>query len=603
MRLGRKSLARFFSYLKPYLGLLAVGTLAMLAVTAARLCGPLILRELVDTAIPRADLALMVRYAFLYLGLIVLMGALTYFQTMIVVRLGLNVVTRIKGDLFSHLLTLPVSYFDKHQVGELMARVENDTEKVKQLFSETGIMLAANIVYFLGMFIVFFSMEPKIAGLIFLPMPFFLAGFFFVFDKLRPLYEKGRKKYAEITAQATEFVQGIEILQAFNRTGHAERKLAVSSKEKRDAEIKAGMIEYSTMGFMSFLAGPMFLVLIIKLVAPGIFAGALTVGTLLVFIEYGMRLFEPLFSIGENIRGIQQARVAMGRIFSILDLEPECQGAGAVPSFKKAIEFRDVSFSYKEGEPVLDRVSFTVERGTTVALVGASGSGKTTTVSLLCRFYPVTEGGIFVDGTPLQELDLKAWRRTIGLVLQDIYLFPGTLLENARLYDDTITEPDVFAALKIVHAADFVNRLPENSRTELHERGSNLSMGEKQLLSFARAVAFDAEIIIMDEATASVDVATERRIQESMADMLEGRTAIIVAHRLSSILKADKILFFKDGRIIAQGRHEELLEALPEYGELVRLQFPDLSSGENAATPDPAEGHGVHLAPALEKAQ
>ncbi len=578
--LGKKNLKRFFSYLAPYWGLFAAGFAAMLAVTAARLAGPLILRELVDKAIPARDLSLMLRYALAYLGLIIVMGALTYFQTMLIVRLGLNVVTRVKDELFSHLLTLPVSYFDKHQVGELMARVENDTEKVKQLFSETGIMLVTNIVYFLGMFAVFFSMDARVTSFIFIPIPFFMAAFLFMFDKLRPLYEKARKKYAEITAVATEFVQGIEILQAFNRTEYAAKKLDAASKDKRDVEIKAGLFEYTFMGGMGFLAGPMFLVLIIRLVTPNIFSGALTVGTLLVFIEYGMRLFEPLFAIGENIRGIQQARVAMSRIFSILDLEPEeaLNAAGEKPSFQKSISFNKVSFSYKEGEPVLDAVSFTVKKGQTVALVGASGSGKTTTVSLLCRFYPYTEGEILVDGRPLQALDLKAWRRMIGLVLQDIYLFPGTILENVRVYDDEVSELDVFGALKTVHAADFVQRLPNDLRTELHERGANLSMGEKQLLSFARAVAFDADIIIMDEATASVDVATERKIQESMGELLKGRTAIIVAHRLSSILKADKILFFKDGRIVAQGSHEELLSSLPDYGELVRLQFPDLEN-------------------------
>lgn len=583
--LRRNNLARFFSYLAPYWGLFVAGFAAMLAVTAARLAGPLILRELVDKALPARDLSQMFRYALGYLGIIVVMGLLTYIQTMLIVRLGLNVVTRIKDELFSHLLTLPVSYFDKHPVGELMARVENDTEKVKQLFSETGILLVANGIYLLGMFAVFFHIEARVTALIFLPVPFFLAAFLFMFGRLRPLYDLARKKYAQITALATEFVQGIEILQAFNRTQTAAERLDSASKVKRDAEIKAGLFEYTFMGGIGFLAGPVFIVLIIRLVTPGIFRGILTIGTLLVFIEYGTRLFEPLLSIGENIRGIQQARVALSRVFDILDLEPEeARGAeGEAPVFRQSIRFENVGFEYKPGEPVLDSVSFTVERGQTVALVGPSGSGKTTALGLLCRFYPYTRGRILVDDRPLEALDLKAWRRMIGLVLQDTFLFPGTILENVRVYDDAIGELEVFDALKTVHAADFVRRLPNDLRTELHERGANLSMGEKQLLSFARAVAFDAEIVILDEATASVDVATERRIQESMAELLAGRTAIIVAHRLSSVLKADKILFFKEGKIIAQGRHEELLANLPEYSDLVRLQFPDLDNVDRCA--------------------
>jgi ABC-type multidrug transport system fused ATPase/permease subunit len=572
-----RSLQRFMSYLAPHLGLFMAGLLAMIAVTASRLAGPLILREVIDKAIPAKDLSMTIGYAVLYLVLIITMGVLSYFQTILIVKLGLSVVARIKDDLFSHMLTLPVSYFDQHQVGELMARVENDTEKLKQLFSETGIMLVSNGIYFIGTFMVLISMDPKTSAILFIPIPFFLGAIIFVFDKLRPLYEKARKKYAEITAIATEFIQGVEVLKAFGRTAYAADRLETASKEKRDVEIKASLLEFSTMGFTNFLAGPMFIVLIIRIVAPGIFAGALTVGTLLVFIELGMRMFEPLYAIGENIRGIQQARVALERVFGIMELKTEDHGTAKLPVFNDTIEFRDVHFSYKPEEPVLQKVSFTVRKGETLALVGPSGSGKTTAVSLLCRFYPATGGGIFVDGIPLQNLNLHAWRRMIGLVLQDIYLFPGTILENVRVYDDGIGEQEVNDALGTVHAADFVKRLPLAISTELHERGSNLSMGEKQLLSFARAVAFNAEIIIMDEATASVDVATERRIQESMAELFKGRTAIIVAHRLSSILKADKILFFKDGRIIAQGRHEELLAKLPEYEELVRLQFPDLA--------------------------
>lgn len=592
---------RLAGYVGDFKGLFLLGFLALSLVTAGQLCGPLILRSIIDESIPKRDLAGMLLRALAYLGLVVGMGGLTYYGTMVIARLGLEVVTRIKKDLFSHFLTLPVAYFDKHPVGELMARVESDTEKVKELFSRIGVTLATNVLFFGGMLAVCFSMEPRITAYIAAAIPVALAFVIFFFDKLRVLYEASRKRYAAVTARVAEFVQGSEVLRAFGREAWAISALDEESKGKRDIEVKASMIEYSAMGALGFLIGPCFMAAIVKLLAPEILAGAMTLGTLLVFLEYGRRLFDPLMAIAENVRGIQQARVSLKRIFDILSLPPEegrLAGLGlsaaeqrpageaeprpeekAGAPFEHAIEFRKVWFRYKEEEWVLKDVSFTIPKGKCLALVGPSGSGKTTTVSLLCRFYEPTRGEILVDGRPLRELDLEAWRRKIGLVLQDVYLFPGPVLENVRVYDDSVTEAAVRGALGAVQASDFVERLPDGLSSEIRERGSNISSGEKQLLSFARALAFGPEIVVLDEATASIDVKTERRIAEGMKGLLEGRTSVIVAHRLSSIAGADEILFFKDGRIAARGRHGELLSAFPEYAELVRLQFPECGPG------------------------
>lgn len=583
-------LSRLLSYMADSRGLFAAGLGAMLLVSGAQLAGPLILRKIVDEAIPSGDVPRMLRLALSYLALVLAMGGLTYWQSIAIAKLGLSVVTKIKRELFDHMLSLPVAWFDGHQVGELMARVESDSEKLRQFFSNVGVYLLGSSIFLAGMIAVMFAMEPSAAFYLVLPMPAVLALVIFLFDKLRVWYEKARKLYAETVAAVTEYVQGIEVIRAFDRMRHAIGRVEKVSREKRDLEMKAGMVEYGSMSVLGFAIGPLMTALIISRLAPGIVAGSLTIGTLLVFISYAQRLFDPLMGIAENIRGLQQARVAMDRIFGIMDLAPEPAGSGRKPRFEREIEFRDVGFSYKEGEPVLENVSFTIEKGKTLALVGPSGSGKTTTVSLLCRFYPPTSGAILVDGKPLEEFDLAAWRRTIGLVLQDVYLFPGSVLENVRIYDDRIGEPDVWQALKTVHADAFVDRLQGGVLAELTERGGNISTGEKQLVSFARAVAFSPELVVMDEATASVDVATERRIQESMARLLEGKTAVIVAHRLSSILRADQILFFKEGRIVARGRHEDLLASLPEYAELVRLQFPDLDTRAGAPAPGGAEG-------------
>lgn len=570
-----KGTTRFLAYVVDFKGLFLLGFLAMTLVTAGQLTGPLILRSIIDESIPKADVGGMLLRALAYLGIVVGMGVLTYLGTMTIARLGLEVVTRIKKDLFSHFLTLPVSYFDAHPVGELMSRTESDTERVRELFSNVGITLATNLLFFVGMLAVCFALEPRVTVYIACALPFALGFVIFFFDRLRKYYDRSRGFVAGINARVTEFIQGIEVLKAFGRQAWAEAALDEKSKAKQDNDVKSSLLEYTAMGGLGFLIGPAFMAAIVVFLSPGILSGAMTLGTLLVFLEYGRRLFDPLMVIAENVRAIQQARVSMKRIFDILSLPGEDSPGHGRAAFEVDIEFRGVWFRYKAGEDdwVLKDVSFVIPKGTTTALVGPSGSGKTTVVALLCRFYEPQKGQILVDGQALATLDLASWRRKIGLVLQDVYLFPGSVLENVRVYDDDIGRAQVQEALGTVQAQDLVQKLPAGLDSEIRERGSNISSGEKQLLSFARAVAFGPEIVVLDEATASIDVVTERRIREGMGRLLAGRTAVIVAHRLSSILGADQILYFKDGAIAARGRHEALLATHPDYAELVRLQL------------------------------
>jgi ATP-binding cassette subfamily B protein len=576
---------RLSRHVADFRGLFAGGLAAMVAVTAGQLAGPLILRAIIDDSIPKGDLAGMLRLALLFLLIVLSMGGLQWFASVTIARLGLEVVTRIKKELFAHFLRLPVSYFDAHPVGELMSRTESDTEKVKELFSRTAIILITDFLLFAGMLGVCFVLEPGITTWIALAAPVVLALVIFFFDRLRFFYDRHRVFHAKIIANVTEFTQGIEILRAFGRVPWAENRLGENSRARRDNDIKSSILEFSAMGALGFALGPLFMTAVVVTIAPKILDGALTIGTLLVFLEYGRRIFDPLMSIAENIRAIQQARVSVKRIHSILELPVEEGRSGTAARFEREIEFRHVWFAYKEEDWVLEDVSFTIPRGGTVALVGPSGSGKTTTVGLLTRFYRPQRGEILVDGRPLEELDLEGWRRLIGLVLQDLYLFPGSVLENVRVYNEDITEERVISALGAVQARDFVEKLPDGLGSELKERGSNISSGEKQLVSFARAVAFDPEIVVLDEATASIDVRTERKIREGMARLLEGRTALVVAHRLSSVLRADQILFFREGRIVARGTHDELVEAFPEYAALVKLQFPEFAATAQGGSP------------------
>ncbi|HOE90828.1 MAG TPA: ABC transporter ATP-binding protein, partial [Candidatus Cloacimonadota bacterium] len=350
--------------------------------------------------------------------------------------------------------------------------------------------------------------------------------------------------------------------------------ISKDSKEKQIIDTKSSFIEYGLWGFFDFVIQTVFIITIILLTVPKVLNHVATIGTLLIFIQYSVRLFWPIMQITENINQIQRAFVSLKRMFQLLDLPIE-DSAQEITNieFNHEIEFKDVWFKYKEDEWVLKGVSFKIKKGEKVALVGPSGSGKTTTISLLCLFYKINKGQILVDGIDIYSLNLKEWRKMTGLVLQDIVLFPGSLLDNVRIYNDEIDEEKVLEAINFVHAGDLLARLDNDLNFEIKERGLNLSMGEKQLLSFARALSFSPEIIIMDEATASIDAKTEAQIQYNMDKLLQNKTAVIVAHRLSSVLNCDNIMMFDNGCIIAQGTHESLIDTCSDYKRLVELQF------------------------------
>lgn len=559
----------------------------MLTVTAGQLAGPLILKSIIDHSIPHGDEKDLLFKAGGYLAVILAIGVVGYIQNISISRLGLNIVTRIKQELFDHLLTLPVRWFDQHPVGELISRVESDTEKVREFASRTGIALFSNILFLAGMMVVCFVMDPGITIKIALALPV-LGGFvLFFFDKLRVRYEKSRSWAAAISSVVTEFLQGAELIQSFGRNGWAEKKLDQAAKAKRDNDVKSFMLERVAMSALGFCMGPAFIFLVIRALAPRIIEGTVSIGTLLVFIDYGRRLFEPLMEIAENIRSIQQARVSLDRIGKLFEETGEVENSQSLPlppPVRHGIEFRNVWFKYQD-EWVLKDVSFFIEAGFMTALVGASGSGKSTTISLLCRFYKPDKGEILIDGNPIEGYDLAAWRKCLGLVLQESYMFPGSILENLRVYDESISVETVLRAADMVQARDCIEAQSAGLGTELKERGSNLSSGERQLFSFTRALSLDPPIIVLDEATSSIDMQTENRIREALASMLSDRTSIVVAHRLSSILNAKKILVFDQGRIIAQGKHEELRLKCPLYERFVCLQFPDSKNVEKGKNP------------------
>jgi ATP-binding cassette subfamily B protein len=564
-----------YPFIKKDMGLLVFGLIAMLVTSALRLVDPLILALIIDKSIPNQDMTQMFRYGFMFIGVVLISGLLSYLQIVLLSRLGIKIITKFKGEVFSHLLKLPIGWFDKRPVGELIARVESDSERVKVLFSELSITIIGNLLFFVGVFAVLmvrdWSTTIYIMPIIFIS----IIMYSFVFRYITKFFRMIREKYAIIAAKVTDYVQGMQMIQALNQQERVIDDLCQASKDKKRTEVKTSFIEYGFQSLFMFIFNVLFVVIVIMISAPKIIAGVATLGTLIVFIQYIYRMIWPLMHLSENFMQMQRSFVSLKRILELTEIgtEDETFTGTQLPTFERDIRFENVSFAYEGEDWVLKDVSFTIPKGKKIALVGPSGSGKTTSVSLLCGFYHVQKGKVLIDGVPMRSLDFRAWRRKIGLILQDIFLFPGPILENVRVYNDNVSQQEVQNAISIVQLEDFVKTMPEGLDTELAERGQNVSQGEKQLISFARALAFDAEIIVMDEATASIDPQTEARIQRTMDEVFSGKTIVVVAHRLTSVLDADEILYFNEGRITARGDHKTLMRESKDYRKLVELQL------------------------------
>ncbi len=544
-------LRTILGYLSRYRMLALPGLAVMILIALGQLAGPFILKQIIDVAVPKENTGLLLTYAFAFLGIVSVTGLLSYVGMMLLARLGLSIVTLIKQDLFSHLLKLPMSFFDKHPVGELMSRTETDTERVRDMFSNLGANLIVNILTMIGIFVVTFALVPRLA-LIMAGVSVLLLTFLIVFfSKIFSMYEKARSFYAAIVAKVTEFIQGIEVLKAYGRTGWAEAELDVGAKQRVSLEVRISLIEYTMMSVLESLIGPLFIVALLLLYAPQVLRGTMTLGMILLFVEYGARLLRPIAEIAESLRSLQQARTSLSRIRKIMAIPEEPnRGSGKPPSLDHEIRFDHVWFAYEGEEWILRDLSFVIPKGSFAAIVGASGSGKSTIISLICGFAHPQKGHILIDGVPLDEIDISAWRKHIGLVLQESFLFPVSVLENTRLYHEEISEAEVRDAISVVHVDSAIDAFPEGLATNLWERGGNLSSGERQLVSFARALAANPGLILLDEATSNVDMTTEKHIKESMDILRKGRTMIVVAHRLSSVLRADTIFFLSGGQLM-----------------------------------------------------
>jgi ATP-binding cassette subfamily B protein len=582
-RTGSLALLRKFAPLiLPHWPQFALSVVLLLLAIAGELAGPLILRLVIDEAVPSRDSGAIIRYSLVFAGIFGATMVFAYLQVMLAARIGLSVVRDLKRQLFDHVLTLSMAYFNKNPSGRLMARVESDAERVRMLFSETSMALLRNAAMVAGTVVVMLLADPAITFkvmLIVLPAALLSIP---VLKKMRVLWGDLRKSYASISGSVAEFVRAVPVMQVFGTTGYARTRIHRLGMRFVKREIRATIWDY---GFWSFLGALEIAAVAVILTAgrPGVVAGTVTVGTVVLFVEYTRRLFGPLVMFGETLNQMQRALASGDRLMELIHTEtltPDGHlGPGHLPRGWTEIRFEDVWFSYSGEEWVIRGLSFSIHRGETVALVGDSGGGKSTLVALLLRFYHPVRGRITIDGTDIREFTLDAWRSRIGLVLQEVNLFSGTLSGNLTVFDPSVGRAEQEEALGQIEALELLERIPGGLDGEISEGGVNLSMGQRQLVNIARAVLRKPDILVLDEATSSVDPGTEKKLQRATDLALSGRTALVVAHRLSTIIHSDRILVVRGGLLVEQGTHAELMSHGGVYASLFILQF----GGEESA--------------------
>ena len=561
---------RLLGYLRPYRRDVVIAFVYIMAGSALSVLPPWLTKVAIDRYIRTSELSGLNAIAILYVLALLGTFLFSYGQTWVLNLMGQRIMFDLRMQIFRHLQKLDVAFFDKNPVGRLMTRVTTDVDALNELFTAGVISVFGDIFTLAGIVVILFLLNFKLALAIFSVIPLlFLVTFVFKI-KVRESFRRVRTAIARINSFLQENISGTPVVQSFVQEGRQHRRFTEINREHLDANLQS-IFYYALFYPLLELVGALAVAIVVWYGGLKVFEGSLTIGALVAFVQYSDRFFRPISDLSEKYTILQGAMASSERIFKLLDTPP---GIESPPEPKAAtvtqgtVEFRNVSFAYHPGEPVLHDVSFEVRRGEKVALVGATGAGKSTIISLLSRFYDVSSGQILVDGTDVREYSLQGLRRSIGAVLQDVFLFSGSVAENIRLGNSGISHGDLEKAAETVHAAGFVRRLPQRYETEIGERGSSLSVGQKQLLAFARALAYDPRILVLDEATSSIDTETELLIREALERLLEGRTCIIIAHRLSTIQNADRILVLHRGRVRESGRHQELLKQKGIYWKL-----------------------------------
>ncbi len=578
---------RLLSYLKPHIGVMITTFILVLLIIVVELYRPIIIGDAIDQyisapnevigeidVIRRHNFMGVLRAAAIYLGLLLSGFALNALNTWLLQKMGQQIIFHMREEVFTHIHSLSLNFFNTAPVGRLVTRVSNDTEAVNELFTTILVKLFKNSVKILGYAVVMLSIHVKMAFVSFALLPIVTVLTFFFRYISRKAYRITRNKITELNTFLSEHISGMKLIQIFAREKEKYKEFENKSEELFKANWREVMI-FAIFRPSSYMLSVVAMILVIGTGSLAVLKGSMSLGTLFVFITYISSFFEPIQELAEQFGTLQSSLASAEKIFSILDEKPEIVNPAnpIKPEIQGRIEFKHVWFAYENEDYILKDISFVIEPGQKVAFVGATGAGKTSILNLIGRYFDVQKGEILIDGVNIKEMDTDILRRAIGQVQQDVFIFTGDIKSNISLNNEEILFEDIKRAAEIVNADTFIEKMPEKYNSPVTERGSTLSAGQRQLLSFARTLAYNPAILVLDEATANIDTETEALITNALAKLMEGRTTIMVAHRLSTIQHADKIIVMHQGCIKEAGSHQELLQKNGLYKKLYDLQL------------------------------
>ena len=574
-QLDKRALGFLLKYLRHHIGFLVLATIAMLTVTLTILAGPYLTKIAIDNYILKGNLAGLNWILALMLISYGLFWFSSYWQTYLSSLIGQKVVGHIRTDLYQHLQELPIDFYRKRKTGDIMSRITHDVNALSDIVSTGFIHLLNDFFTLVGIVLIMMFLNFRLALISFLTIPLIFLAIFFLGKRMRKAYKGVREKLAELNADVEESISGIRIVQALNREAINTGKFKRLSWENLKANLKA--VSYFALLFPTMTLSRVFGESLVLLYGGWqVVNDVISLGVIIAFLSYVRIFFGPLADLSQVYNTYQSAGASLDRIYEYMSIQPSIKEQGksirADNEFKGEINFEEVSFGYDEQQTVIERFNLHINPGEVFALVGATGAGKTTIVNLLTRLYDVVHGRIVVDGIDLRQIPFDELRKLIAVVPQNVFLFDTSVKENIRYGAPEAKHEEVEMAAKRVYAHDFITNLPDGYETEVGEGGVRLSGGQRQLISFARALIADPKILILDEAISSVDAYTEVLIQKALEELLKDRTAIIIAHRFSTLRRADRIGVLQDGSLIGVGRHEELMQSNSIYRELFQKQ-------------------------------